>query len=106
MKSNYGMVSAAALVIGLSGCSANKVAENVITEEVINKVVVAEPEPIINTKSVLYKTAKVKSATSQIPEWFKVLPKEDFLLLIGFIIQLQRKTKYLLLMIYFLILCL
>ena len=77
MKSNYGMVSAAALVIGLSGCSANKVAENVITEEVINKVVVAEPEPIINTKSVLYKTAKVKSATSQIPEWFKVLPKED-----------------------------
>ena len=77
MKSNYGMVSAAALIIGLSGCSANKVAENVITEEVINKVVVAEPEPIINTKSVLYKTAKVKSATSQIPEWFKVLPKED-----------------------------
>ena len=77
MKSNYGMVSAAALVIGLSGCSANKVAENMITEEVINKVVVAEPEPIINTKSVLYKTAKVKSATSQIPEWFKVLPKED-----------------------------
>ena len=77
MKSNYGMVSAAALIIGLSGCSANKVAENVVTEEVISKVVVAEPEPIINTKSVLYKTAKVKSATSQIPEWFKVLPKED-----------------------------
>ena len=77
MKSNYGMVSAAALVIGLSGCSANKVAENVITEEVINKVVVAEPEPIINTKSVLYKTAKVKSATSQVPEWFKKLPTED-----------------------------
>ena len=77
MKSNYGMVSAAALVIGLSGCSANKVAENVITEEVINKVVVAEPEPIINTKSVLYKTEKVKSATSQVPEWFKKLPTED-----------------------------
>ena len=57
MKSNYGMVSAAALIIGLSGCSANKVAENVVTEEVISKVVVAEPEPIINTKSVLYKTA-------------------------------------------------
>ena len=77
MKSNYGMVSAAALILGLSGCSANKVAESMVTEKVINKIVVAEPEPLINTKSVTYKVAKVKSATSQVPEWFKKLPKED-----------------------------
>ena len=78
MKSNYGMVSAAALIIGLSGCSAkNKVAETIVTETPIEKIVVAEPEPIIKTKDVLYKSAKVKSATSTIPEWYKKLPKED-----------------------------
>ena len=75
MKSNYGMVSAAALIIGLSGCSAkNKVAETIVTETPIEKIVVAEPEPIIKTKDVLYKSAKVKSATSTIPEWYKKLP--------------------------------
>ena len=78
MKSNYGMVSAAALVIGLSGCSAkNKVAETIVTETPIEKIVVAEPEPIIKTKDVLYKSAKVKSATSTIQEWYKKLPKEE-----------------------------
>ena len=78
MKSNYGMVSAAALIIGLSGCSAkNKVAETIVTETPIEKIVVAEPEPIIKTKDVLYKSAKVKSATSTIPEWYKKLPKEE-----------------------------
>ena len=50
MKSNYGMVSAAALIFGLSGCSAkNKVAETIVTETPIEKIVVAEPVNIPDT---------------------------------------------------------
>ena len=70
MKLNYGMVSVAALALGLGACS-----KTVPIETTIQKV--EEPAPIINTKDVLYKTAKVKSATSIIPTWYKTLPKED-----------------------------
>ena len=70
MKLNYGMVSVAALALGLGACS-----KTVPIETTIQKI--EEPAPIINTKDVLYKTAKVKSATSIIPTWYKTLPKED-----------------------------
>ena len=70
MKLNYGMVSVAALALGLGACS-----KTVPIETTIQKI--EEPAPIIHTKDVLYKTAKVKSATSIIPTWYKTLPKED-----------------------------
>ena len=70
MKLNYGMVSVAAVTLGLGACS-----KTVPIETTIQKI--EEPAPIINTKDVLYKTAKVKSATSIIPTWYKTLPKED-----------------------------
>ena len=72
MKLNYGMVSVAALALGLGACTKTTPIE---TTNVIQKI--EEPAPIINTKDVLYKTAKVKSATSVIPSWYKTLPKED-----------------------------
>ena len=52
MKLNYGMVSVAALALGLGACS-----KTVPIETTIQKI--EEPAPIINTKDVLYKTAKV-----------------------------------------------
>ena len=48
MKLNYGMVSVAALALGLGACS-----KTVPIETTIQKV--EEPAPIINTKDVLYK---------------------------------------------------
>ena len=64
------MVSVAALTLGLGACN-----KTIPIETTIQKI--DEPAPIINTKDVLYKTAKVKSATSIIPSWYKTLPKED-----------------------------
>ena len=52
MKLNYGMVSVAALTLGLSACN-----KTIPIETTIQKI--DEPAPIINTKDVLYKTAKV-----------------------------------------------
>ena len=72
MKLNYGMVSVAALALGLSACS-----KTTTPIETSNNFVVKEPAPIINTKEVVYKTAKVKAATSVIPTWYKTLPKDD-----------------------------
>ena len=72
MKLNYGMVSVAALTLGLGACTKTTPIE---TTNVIQKI--EEPAPIIKTSDVLYKTAKVKSATSTIPEWYKKLPNED-----------------------------
>ena len=71
MKLNYGMVSVAALALGLGACTKTPPIETT------NNFVVKEPEPIIKTSDVLYKTAKVKSATSVIPTWYKKLPKDD-----------------------------
>ena len=71
MKLNYGMVSVAALALGLGACT------KTTPIETSNNFIVKEPAPIINTKDVVYKTAKVKSATSIIPTWYKTLPKED-----------------------------
>ena len=72
MKLNYGMVSVAALALGLGACTKTTPIE---TTNVIQKI--EEPAPIINTKDVVYKTAKVQAATSTIPEWYKKLPNED-----------------------------
>ena len=59
MKLNYG-ISAIALLVGLSACSQNP-----------------NPLAVINTPMIKYKTEKVASATSNIPKWYKSLPKQD-----------------------------
>ena len=52
MKLNYGMVSVAALTLGLGACSKTTPIETTIQK-------IEEPAPIIDTKDVLYKTAKL-----------------------------------------------
>jgi len=59
MKLNYG-ISAIALLVGLSACSQNP-----------------NPLAVINTPMIKYKTEKVASATSNIPKWYKSLPKQN-----------------------------
>ena len=55
----YG-VSAIALLVGLSACSSNP-----------------NPLSVIDTPMIKYKTEKVVAATSNIPKWYKKLPKKD-----------------------------
>ena len=55
----YG-VGAIALLVGLGACAKNP-----------------SPLGVINTPMIKYKTEKVVAATSNIPKWFKSLPKQD-----------------------------
>ena len=55
----YG-VSAIALMVGLGACAKNP-----------------NPTAILNTPMIKYKTEKVAAATSNIPKWYKKLPKKD-----------------------------
>ena len=55
----YG-VSAIALMVGLGACAKNP-----------------NPTAILNTPMIKYKTEKVVAATSNIPKWYKKLPKKD-----------------------------
>ena len=55
----YG-VGALALLVGLGACAKNP-----------------SPLGVINTPMIKYKTEKVEAATSNIPKWFKKLPKKD-----------------------------
>ena len=55
----YG-VSAIALMVGLGACAKNP-----------------DPTAILNTPMIKYKTEKVAAATSNIPKWYKKLPKKD-----------------------------
>ena len=55
----YG-VSAIALLVGLGACAKNP-----------------SPLGVINTPMIKYKTEKVVAATSNIPKWYKKLPKKD-----------------------------
>jgi len=55
----YG-VSAIALMVGLGACAKNP-----------------DPTAILNTPMIKYKTEKVVAATSNIPKWYKKLPKKD-----------------------------
>ena len=55
----YG-VSALALLVGLGACAKNP-----------------SPLGVINTPMIKYKTEKVAAATSNIPKWYKKLPKKD-----------------------------
>ena len=36
-----------------------------------------EPKPLVQTPEVMYKTAKVNSATSVVPDWYKEMPQKD-----------------------------
>ena len=36
-----------------------------------------EPKPMVETPEVIYKTAKVKSAVSVVPDWYKVMPEKE-----------------------------
>ena len=55
----YG-VSALALMVGLGACAKNP-----------------DPTKIVNTPMIKYKTEKVEAAVSNIPKWYKKLPKKD-----------------------------
>ena len=55
----YG-VSAIALMVGLGACAKNP-----------------NPTAILDTPMIKYKTEKVVAATSNIPKWYKKLPKKD-----------------------------
>ena len=55
----YGLVSASALIIGLSACS--------------NK----EPPSLVDSAEFEYKTEKVIAGVNIIPDWFKELPEHD-----------------------------
>ena len=55
----YG-VSAIALMVGLGACAKNP-----------------NPTAILNTPMIKYKSEKVVAATSNIPKWYKKLPKKD-----------------------------
>ena len=55
----YG-IGAIALMVGLGACAKNP-----------------DPTKIVNTPMIKYKTEKVEAATSNIPKWFKKLPKKD-----------------------------
>ena len=55
----YG-VSALALLIGLGACAKNP-----------------SPLAVINTPMIKYKTEKVEAAASNVPKWYKKLPKQD-----------------------------
>ena len=55
----YG-VSALALMVGLGACAKNP-----------------DPTKIVNTPMIKYKTEKVEAAVSNIPKWYKNLPKKD-----------------------------
>ena len=55
----YG-VSAIALMVGLGACAKNP-----------------NPTAILNTPMIKYKTEQVVAATSNIPKWYKKLPKKD-----------------------------
>ena len=55
----YG-IGAIALMVGLGACAKNP-----------------KPTAILNTPMIKYKTEKVVAATSNIPKWYKKLPKKD-----------------------------
>ena len=55
----YG-VSAVALMVGLRACAKNP-----------------DPTKIVNTPMIKYKTEKVEAAVSNVPKWYKKLPKKD-----------------------------
>ena len=55
----YG-VSALALMVGLGACAKNP-----------------DPTKIVNTPMIKYKTEKVEAAVSNVPKWYKKLPKKD-----------------------------
>ena len=56
---NYG-IGAIALMVGLGACAKNP-----------------DPTKIVNTPMIKYKTEKVEAAVSNIPKWYKNLPKKD-----------------------------
>lgn len=55
----YG-VSALVLMVGLGACAKNP-----------------DPTKIVNTPMIKYKTEKVEAAVSNVPKWYKKLPKKD-----------------------------
>ena len=59
MNKYYG-IGAMALMIGLGACAKNP-----------------DPTKIVNTPMIKYKTEKVEAAVSNIPKWYKNLPKKD-----------------------------
>ena len=52
------MVSVSALALVLGACA-------------------KEPKPMVETPEVIYKTAKVKSAVSVVPDWYKEMPEKE-----------------------------
>ena len=59
MNKYYG-IGAMALMIGLGACAKNP-----------------DPTKIVNTPMIKYKTEKVEAAVSNVPKWYKKLPKKD-----------------------------